>query len=142
MATHTIKQLYKVGELIFAFHHSFLYEAKVRSRGLVVGLGIPWTWAHLTALTLLLGVPLCLGGQILETEVRAETDKSTGVTVNKPYYNIHYQGWKDRCRSPPHHPHHPHHLHLHPLFAPTTRWVFLLFSNPQAARPSKQKPKD
>lgn len=61
MATHTIKQLYKVGELIFAFHHSFLYEAK-----------------------------------ILETEVRAETDKSTGVTVNKPYYNIHYQGWKDR----------------------------------------------
>ncbi len=93
---------------------------------------------HRTRCAVVLG-----GGQILETEMRAETDKSTGVTVNKPYYNIHYQGWKDRCLSPPH--------HLHPFLififyftpCPITHWGLPpFFLIPKALSPSKQNQKD
>jgi len=58
MAAQVIKPLYQEGELIFAFHHSFLYEAKV-----------------------------------LEMEMRDENGEGR---VRRPYYLIHYQGWKDR----------------------------------------------
>jgi len=58
--TQTIKPQYQEGELIFAYHQSFLYEAKV-----------------------------------LKMKWRTESSK-TGEVVRKPFYLIHYQGWKDR----------------------------------------------
>ncbi len=142
----TIKAKFKEGEIIFAFHQSFLYEAKVwevpsewisvilklnpppstKSKGGAIENLFTYCNIHPSfsilyntlasyhyllivmseSTTLLRRHHACLNQaftlilsnwQVLKCEWRLEDDRlRPGQGVRRPYYLIHYQGWKDR----------------------------------------------